>query len=234
MAVPHPGHDPEQTERLLFLSSQADDNFSTTINDFYVSVRRQCQTTAALHFFASGNLSPLQTNQLVVASQEANTSLENRMRALYQCFEEQKTAKSNAVSALAMQHGFFRDSNALLLKECKEIIAQDTELQQIYSTTQRQCENLGDQVATLESERADILNRATTAEEQQNLLQVHIDHRIRQYNQSQTSVLGLEGQVQQLERSQEIDHTKFEDEKRRCAELQASISQLQSNVEMLE
>lgn len=102
MAVSHPDHDPERTERLLFLSSQADDNFSTTINDFYVSVRRQCQTTAALHFFASGGLSPLQTNQLVVASQEASKKLEDHMRILYRCFEEQKDAKSNAVSALAM------------------------------------------------------------------------------------------------------------------------------------
>lgn len=40
--------------------------------------------------------------------------------------------------------------------------------------------------------------------------------------------------MQRLERSQEIEHTKLEDEKRRCAELQASNSQLQSSVETLE
>ena len=46
--------DPEQTKRLLSLSSQADDKFSTTINDFYASVRQQCRTTVDLHDFANG------------------------------------------------------------------------------------------------------------------------------------------------------------------------------------
>lgn len=81
-----PQADPEQTERLLFSSSQADDNFNTTINKFYVSVRQQCQTTAALHVYANGSLGPSQSSRLVVASQEANANLEARMRALFQCF----------------------------------------------------------------------------------------------------------------------------------------------------
>jgi len=61
MEVPRP--DPEQTERLLFLSSQADDKFSNTINDFYASVRQQCVTTAALHAFANGSTNPSQAKQ---------------------------------------------------------------------------------------------------------------------------------------------------------------------------
>jgi chromosome segregation ATPase len=232
MAVPQP--DPEQTERLLFLSSEADDRFSTTINDFYASVRQQCQTTLELHAFANGSLSPLQTNQLVVASQEANTNLGDSMRALYQCFGEQKDAKARALSALASEHGFFKLNNALLLKESHELIAQDNELQKMHLTTHSECENLKKQVANLDSERTDLLNRATTAERQQKLLQSNLDHKTRQYSQSQTSVLGLEGQVRQLDRSLVDDHTKLEDEKPRSAELQASIEQLKSNVESLE
>jgi len=166
MAVPQP--DPEQTERLLFLSSQADDKFNTTISDFYVSVCQQCQTTVALHAFSNagsfGCLNPSQTNQLVVASKEANTNLEDRLRALYQCFEEQKDVKARALSALATEHGFFVRNNALLLKECQEMIAQDNELQRTHSATQRQCEDLQKQVAVLDSERTNLLDRATEAE----------------------------------------------------------------------
>lgn len=236
MEVPQP--DPEQTERLLFLSDQADDKFSTTINDFYASVRQQCQTTVALHVHATADsfrfMAPSETNQLVVASQEANTNLEDRMRALCQCFEEQKDAKAKASSALATQHDFFRNSNAILLKESRELIAHDNELQEMHRTTHSECEDLKKRVANLESERTNLLGRATTAEKQQSLLQVHIDHKTRQYNQRQTSALGLEGQVRQLERSLVIDRTKLEDEKRRSAELQTSIGQLQLNVETLE
>lgn len=67
-----PQPDPEQTERLLFFSSQADDKFSTTINEFYASVRQQCQTTKALHVFSNGRLSPSQTNRLFATSQKAS------------------------------------------------------------------------------------------------------------------------------------------------------------------
>ena len=229
-----PRADPEQTERLLFLSSQADDKFSVTINEFYASVRQQCQITAALHGFANGNLSLSQSNRLVVASQEATTNLQDRMRALYQSFESQKDAKARALSALASEHGFFKMNNALLLEESHELIAHDNELQKMHSTTHSECEDLKKQVASLESERTSLLKRATTAEKQQNLLQVDIDHKTRQYNQSQTSVLGLEKQVRQLDRSLLVDRTNLEDEKLRNAGLQTSVEKLQSNVESLE
>lgn len=162
MEVPQP--DPEQTERLLFLSSQTDDKFSTTINEFYASVRQQCQTTRALHVFANGSLSPSQTNQLFATSQKATADLQDCMRALYQCFEEQKDAKAKALSSLVALHGFFRDSNALLLKESGELIAQDNELQNMQRTTYSECEDLKKQVASLEVERTNLLGRATTAE----------------------------------------------------------------------
>jgi hypothetical protein len=99
--------DPEQTERLLFLSSQADGKFSIMIDEFYASVRQQCQNTAALHVFANGSLSDSQSNRLAVASQEATKILQDCMRALYSSFEEQKDAKAKALSALASEHGFF-------------------------------------------------------------------------------------------------------------------------------
>lgn len=134
--------DPEQTERLLFLSSQTDDRFSTTLNEFYASVRQQCQTAGTLHAFASGSLSPSQTNQLFTTSQKATADLQDHTRALYQCFEEQKDAKAEALSALATLHGFFRDSNALLLKESSELIAHDNELQKMQRATHLECEGL--------------------------------------------------------------------------------------------
>ena len=229
-----PQADHEQTERLLFLSSQADDKFSVTINEFYASVRQQCQNTAALPVFANGSLSHSQSNRLAVASQEATKNLQDRMRALYSSFEEQKDAKAKALSALASEHGFFKLNNALLLSESHELIAQDNELQKLHRTTHSECEGLKKQVAGLDLERANLLDRATTAEKQQNVLQVEIDHKTRQYNQSQTSVLGLEGQVRQLDRSLLVDRAKLEDEKRRSAELQTSVEYLQSKVETLE
>jgi hypothetical protein len=229
-----PQPDPEQTERLLFFSSQADDKFSTTINEFYASVRQQCQTTKALHVFSNGSLSPSQTNRLFATSQKATADLQDCMHALYQCFEEQKDAKAKALSSMVTLHSFFRDSNALLLKESSELIAQDNELQNMHRTTHSECEGLKKQVASLEAERTNLLDRATTAEQQQSVLQVQIDHTTRQYNQSRASILGLEGQVRQLDHSLVDDRNKLEDEKRRSAELQTSIGLLQSNVETLE
>ena len=195
MEMESPQADPEQTERLLFLSSQLDDKFSITINESYSSVRQQCQTTAALHIFANGSLSPSQSNRLVVASQEAITNVQDCMRALYQSFKEQKDEKARALSTRALEHGFFKLNNALLLNESHKLIVQDNELQRMHRTTHSKCENLKNQVASLESERKNLVERAITAENQQTLLQAGIDHKIRQYSQIQTSVLGLEGQV---------------------------------------
>jgi chromosome segregation ATPase len=236
MAEPQP--DPEQTERLLFLSSQADDKLSTTINELPLSVRRQFQTTEALHALAnaesSGRLSPSQTQQLLVASQEASGDLEQRMRALYKCFEEQRDGKAKALSALATDNCFFVRNNAILLRECQEVIAQDTDLQQFYDTAQLQCEALRKQVTNLETERTSLQDHAATADKQQSLLQVQIDHRIRQYNKGQTVVSSLEEQVRQLEGSLDLNRTKLEDEKRRTAEMQTSIGKLEANVGTLE
>lgn len=156
------------------------------------------------------------------------------MRALFKCFQEQKDAKAKALSALATQHGFFRDSNVLLLRESRELLAQDNELQKIHRTTHSECEDLKKHVASLKSEQTNLLDRATIAEKQQSLLQADFNHKTRQYEQSQTSVLDLEGRVRQLDRSLLADRTKLEDEKQRNAELQTSDEHLQSNVETLE
>ena len=75
-----------------------------------------------------------------------------------------KDAKAKALSSLVALHGFFRDSNALLLKESGELIAQDNELQNMQRTTYSECEDLKKQVASLEVERTNLLGRATTAE----------------------------------------------------------------------
>jgi hypothetical protein len=110
-----------------------------------------------------------------------------------------------------------------LLKDSRELITQDNELQDLQRTACSECEDLKKQVASLEAESTNFLERATTAENQQSLLQVHVGHKTRQYNQSRTSVLGLEGQVRQLDRSLMDECTKLEDEKRRSSELQACI-----------
>jgi hypothetical protein len=78
------------------MSSEADNKFSTTINEFHASVRQQCKNTRALHVFAYESLSPLQLNQLSATSQEATADLQDCTRDLYQCFEEQKDAKAKA------------------------------------------------------------------------------------------------------------------------------------------
>jgi hypothetical protein len=217
MAEPQP--DPELTERLLFLSSEADGKLSTTLNELSHSVRQQCQTTAALYALANaeslGRLNHSRTQQLVIASREASEDLENHMRAFHKIFEEQQDEKAKALSALATDNSFFVRSNAILLKGCQEVIAQDTDLQQFYETSQLQCDELKKQVANLVSDRTRLQGDAATAEKQQSLLQVQIDHRIREYNKRQTLVHNLEGKVRQLEGSANLDHTKFEDEKRR-------------------